>query len=137
MFFPYTRRVTNLNHLTIDLPHFSAILPNFRNAFSSGISIIICTTITSFTQGGERTSQSRDQTLKQNINLGILLHFELVRLIFSILWSFLYVTLHLLSMKTTSCLLFLHDKLFNILHVLYTYHYKGKITWDTFTPFLK
>ena len=70
MFFPYTRRVTNLNHLTIDLPHFSAILPNFRNAFSSGISIIICTTITSFTQGGERTSQSRDQNIETEYKFG-------------------------------------------------------------------
>ena len=47
--FYYTRRVTNLSHLTIDPFHFSAILQNFRNALYSRISIIICTTITSLT----------------------------------------------------------------------------------------
>ena len=65
MFFSYTRRVTNLNHQTIDPFHYSAILPNFRNALSSRISIIICTTITSFTS----TSQVFYLAIQLPINL--------------------------------------------------------------------
>ena len=75
------------------------------------------------------------KTLKKDILLGIFFHFELVRLIFVILRLFHYVKLHLLSVKPTSIWLSLHIKLFDILQVLQTFHYKGKIKRDTFTLF--
>ena len=88
-------------------------------------------------QGGERTSQSRDQNIEKGYTLRNFLPLRTGKIDFLILWLFHYVKLHLLSVKPTSSWLSLHIKLFDILQVLQTFHYKGKIKLDTFTLFLK
>ena len=84
-------------------------------------------------QGGERTSQSRDQNIEKGYTLRNFLSLRTGKIDFLILPLFHYVKLHLLSVKPTSSWLSLHIKLFDILQVLQTFHYKGKIKRDTFT----
>ena len=63
-------------------------------------------------------SQSRDQNIEKEYKLGNFVSLRTGKIDFFNTLVVPVGKLHLLSMKTTSCLLFLHDKLFNIFQVL-------------------
>ena len=105
--------------------HFCKKNPNIPNETEKIVKFLF--------QGGERTSQSRDQNIEKGYTLRNFLSLRTGKIDFLLLPLFHYVKLHLLSVKPTSSWLSLHIKLFDILQVLQTFHYKGKIKRDTFT----